>query len=404
MFNNWRIRDKVMIISIISIMGFMIYLVSNYFVAQSTDNRLTNIKNSDFPVFEIVNETSIAITAIKLNLSAAVDTGEQDAMIAADTLYQNVIDDLRRIPVLTPPLDSKVRNIIADLESYFSASKIVAKGLLNDNIDSDTLFILVPKIDAHFSALEEGLAQLRLQVKDSFSKSLQLVRDDNRRSWERGSYLSLAIIFSLLTISYYITRGFTKGLSHAVHVADKIAEGNWDTAIKITSNDETGHLLTAISTMRDKLKRRAEEDHRSEQLQSRVAELNERMRGDQSINELCRNILDYLTPITNCQVGALYLFNHTTQELELVSSYAFSQRKGIQNSFKLGESLVGQVGLEKKQICISELPENYLPIDSGLGGSRPNNILLTPVMHEAELCAVIELASLYPIDEQSMLL
>ena len=382
----------------------MIYLASNYFVAQSTDNRLTNIKNSDFPVFEIVNETSIAITAIKLNLSTAVDTGEQDAMTAADTLYQNIINDLRRIPVLAPSLDSKVRNIIADLESYFSASNIVAKGLLNDNIDSDTLFILVPKIDAHFSALEKGLAQLRLQVKDSFSKSLQLVRDDNRRSWERGSYLSLAIIFSLLTVSYYITRAFTKGLSHAVHVADKIAEGNWDTAIKITSNDETGHLLAAISTMRDKLKHRAEEDHRSEQLQSRVAELNERMRGDQSMNELCRNILDYLTPTTNCQVGALYLFNNTAQELELVSSYAFSQRKGIQNSFRLGESLVGQVGLEKKQICISELPEDYLPIDSGLGGSRPNNILLTPVIHEAELCAVIELASLYPIDEQSMLL
>lgn len=403
MFKNWTIRNKVLMISFVSIVGFVIYLVANYVVSASTDNYLSSIKENDFPVFEIVNETSIAVSTLKMTFSAAVDTGEVSELETAKTIYEKIGRDLKKIARLSPSHAEPIDKIQHELDSYFSASNQVADGMMHDTVDSDVLLKLVPQIDSNFSALDVALKSLRETVKYSFSNRLDQVKNENSAAWRVGALLSLVIILVLVVFSIYVTRMLTRGLNHAVVVADKIAEGEWNTIINIDSNDETGHLLGAISTMRDRLKSRTEEDHRKERLQSQIADLNERMRGDQDIDELCRNILDYVTPTTHCQIGAIYFYENEIGLLSLIGSYAFTHRKGIQNHYKLGESLVGQVALEKKQMCISHLPENYMTIHSGLGSATPRNVLLTPILYESNLMAVIELGSVEAIDEFSML-
>ena len=51
----------------------------------------------------------------------------------------------------------------------------------------------------------------------------------------------------------YITRAITRPLSEAVHVANKVAEGDLLLKIKASSKDETGQLLQAMSAMVNKL-------------------------------------------------------------------------------------------------------------------------------------------------------
>ncbi|MBL4607927.1 MAG: response regulator [Pseudomonadales bacterium] len=403
MFKNWPIRKKMMLISGIAILGFVIYLTANFLVSLSTDEHLNNIKTNDFPILEIVNETSISTGAMKLRFSSAVDTGEQEELDHAEALYQKAVKGLNTISEISPELSTQITGITRYLNDYYDASQTVAKGMLDGSIDSDELFVLVPKINSNFTALENQLKSLREDVTQRFSNSLDEVRIENRQAWENGAILSLAIIVILLFSSLYITRMLTHGLDHAMSIADKIAEGDWGTEITIDSDDETGHLLTAISTMRDKLKDRTDDDHRKERLQSQIADLNERMRGDQSLEELCRNIVDYVAPATGCQVGVLYFLDQHTKKLSLIGSYAFTYRKGTNNSYELGESLVGQCALEKKQICVTELPDDYMAVTTGLGSTSPRNILLTPVLYEGHVVAVIELGSVTDIDNQAML-
>ncbi|MBV1872116.1 MAG: response regulator [Gammaproteobacteria bacterium] len=403
MFKNWSIQNKVMLISGVAIFGFIIYLASNYFVSTSTDAHLTRFKDKNFPVLEIVNETSIAITSLKLSLGAAVDTGEEEELIIANDIYEKSIKNLNEIRKISPDLADQVQAVTKDLQEYYKASHAVAKGLLDNSIESNELYILVPKINISFSSLTQKLKQLRQNVTLNFSTSLNDVTASNNQAWRTGALLSLGIVIVLLIISVYITNMITRGLNHAVTIADKIADGDWSTEITISSEDETGHLLSAISTMRDKLRDRTQEDHDKERLQSQVADLNECMRGDQSIEELCRHIINYVTPGTGCQVGAFYAMDDKHQQLSLTSSYALTHRKGIKNTYQLGESLVGQTAIEKKQICVSELPEDYMAVSTGLGQTSPRNILLTPVIHDELVVGIIELGSIAPINEQSML-
>src|SRR5438876_7414303 len=82
--------------------------------------------------------------------------------------------------------------------------------------------------------------------------------------------------------------------------------------------------------------------------------------------------------------------------LKLIASYAYKERKHVGNRFHLGEGLVGQAALEKKSILLTNVPEDYIRITSGLGEAPPRNIIVLPILFEGDVKAVIELASFLP--------
>src|SRR5206468_2032006 len=63
------------------------------------------------------------------------------------------------------------------------------------------------------------------------------------------------------------------------------------------------------------------------------------------------------------------------------------------------EGLVGQAALEKKPILLTNVPDDYIRISSGLGEAPPRNVLVLPVLFEGEVKAVIELASFLPFSQ-----
>ena len=99
----------------------------------------------------------------------------------------------------------------------------------------------------------------------------------------------------------------------------------------------------------------------------------------------------------NAQIGALYLLDDTDDKdvsLVLTGSYAYKKQKNLSNRFKAGEGLVGQAFLERQQIVVSNVPEDYVKITSGLGEAVPRFIVETPFMFEDEVIGVIEIGTI----------
>jgi CheY-like chemotaxis protein/signal transduction histidine kinase len=93
--------------------------------------------------------------------------------------------------------------------------------------------------------------------------------------------------------------------------------------------------------------------------------------------------------------GALYL--HQPDEpgrYALTASYAFHRRKGLPNSYGLGDGLVGQCALEGNRIEVAGAPGDYVEIVSGLGKTAPVSLILIPIKFESEVLGVMELAGL----------
>jgi transcriptional regulator with GAF, ATPase, and Fis domain len=90
--------------------------------------------------------------------------------------------------------------------------------------------------------------------------------------------------------------------------------------------------------------------------------------------------------------GLFFVKENKTDMFNIAGKYAYFGEEQPK-SFKLGETLSGQVAKNKTTLNLKEIPEDYVTILSGLGSSSPNNLLLIPIMLKDETVGVIELAS-----------
>ncbi len=152
-----------------------------------------------------------------------------------------------------------------------------------------------------------------------------------------------------------------------------------------------------IANLRDTTQKNTEQDW----LKTNLAKFTRMLQGQRDLEAVARLILRDLAPLVRAQQGVFYIMDQSEAvngaggTLRLLSSYAYRERKNLSNAFRLGEGLVGQCALEKDRILLTEVPENYIKISSGLGEAKPLNIVVLPVVFEGQVKAVVELASFY---------
>jgi len=162
-----------------------------------------------------------------------------------------------------------------------------------------------------------------------------------------------------------------------------------------TLGETTNQSVEITSKLQQLTAKNAKQDW----LKTGQTKLNEQMSGTQGIEELARNIITFLcTYLETVQVGAFYVVTETDR-LKLIATYAYTKRKQLANEFEFGEGLVGQAALERQSIVITQAPEDYIKIQSGIGEAIPRNILVIPFFYEDELNGVIEMASLQEISD-----
>ena len=67
--------------------------------------------------------------------------------------------------------------------------------------------------------------------------------------------------------------------------------------------------------------------------------------------------------------------------------------------FRSGETLPGQAVKNKNIVTLSNLPDHYMTVASGLGKSSPGYLTFVPVKHNDEVLGLIEFASFSPLTD-----
>jgi PAS domain S-box-containing protein len=95
---------------------------------------------------------------------------------------------------------------------------------------------------------------------------------------------------------------------------------------------------------------------------------------------------------TDAVLGGIYITNETSNELRLTAAYAFGNKRQLKRNYMPGEGLPGSCLIEKKKILLSNIPEDYIRISSGLGSGIPKFLAFIPVFFQGKVNAVIEIA------------
>ena len=157
-------------------------------------------------------------------------------------------------------------------------------------------------------------------------------------------------------------------------------------------------IQLGLDKMMTTLQEAATVNERNNWLKTGQNELAEVMRSTQDVRELSRKIIVFVAELLQAQVGAFYL-SDDKEDLTLAGTYAFTRRKSLLTTIRPGQGLVGEAALEKGPIIISDIPEDYIRIDSSLGHTPPRHILVFPILMQKRVMGVIELGSLTPFTD-----
>lgn len=172
-------------------------------------------------------------------------------------------------------------------------------------------------------------------------------------------------------------------------IATQISQGNYDIRIDNNESDTLGSISYSLNNMAVALGNSFNKLSDNEWLQAGIANLNNVMIGEKSLEQLSKDIIEFLADYTNSNAGVLYLLEG--ENLQIKAGYSFFPDKK-RNSVKIGEGLTGQSVASGKLLELKSLAQDDIIISYALGEVKPAHVVAFPLMDD-RINGAVELAT-----------
>ena len=180
-------------------------------------------------------------------------------------------------------------------------------------------------------------------------------------------------------------------------VATAVTEGDLTRQVTVEASGEVAVLKDKLNEMIRNLRETTRQNIEQDWLKTNRERFTRMLQGQRDLDTVANMILSELAPLVSAQHGVFYSMTSAAEGgepvLQLQAGYGYEERKRLSTTFRLGEGLVGQCAKERTRILLTEVPVDYVRINSGLGFAPPLNIIVLPVLFEGSVRAVVELAS-----------
>lgn len=155
-----------------------------------------------------------------------------------------------------------------------------------------------------------------------------------------------------------------------------------------------GMLTQSLLLMRSTMEEVRAKEQQHIWLQEGLAKFAELLRiTDSDLRHLSEVVIGNLVKYLKANQGAIYILDDNSNALQMTACYAYERKKFVEQHIGLGEGLIGQCFMEKENIVISDIPQDYFKITSGLGSATPSMIAIIPIKTNSEVLGVVEIAS-----------
>jgi len=242
----------------------------------------------------------------------------------------------------------------------------------------------------------------------------------------------------LFLLAYYqLVRAFVRPINRIAKTTRQLADGDLSVKLNIRRSDEVGRLASdinrlaeslratsnfalaigehqfdekfevrnendrlgiALLAMRDSLRKIDEESEKRRWFNEGITKFNDILRVNfDNYEDFAYEVIHELVKYLDMAQGGFFSLekNPKTGEefLRLSACHAYDRRRFEEKEVSLDDGLLAQAVIEKDAIYLTEIPEEYAEINSGLGGASPTVILIVPLLNEREVFGALELAS-----------
>ena len=194
-----------------------------------------------------------------------------------------------------------------------------------------------------------------------------------------------------------LAANLTNQVRAIAEVATAVTDGDLTRQVGVEASGEVAVLKDTLNEMIRNLGETTRQNVEQDWLKTNRERFTRMLQGQRDLSAASDTILSELAPLVSAQHAVFYTMSNPVDGadpvLEMQATYGYEERKSLSTTFTLGQGLVGQCAKEKKRILLSDVPADYVRVNSGLGASTPLNIIVLPVLFEGAVRAVIELAS-----------
>jgi len=430
--------------------GYSIILILLIFIALFTINklsesnqRLLNMVDVSSRKVNLSNELMIAVLdAARYEKDIILDKNPAKKDYYKDRIYKALDSIDKKISELEGLVDTRGKVILKEFTISWDnykpeLNKIIFLAVKNDEAGAFKL-----SSEEGVEVRDAAIAELeKLVLKNENAMLNDKVQNDKNYNASLSLIIALIIASVLLAIiiSFWIIQTITSRISNIAKEADKIASrefendkledktkdelkpifdalvsvkesfrevtekaniiasGNYTVDMKVISEKDS--LGNSLNKMTSSLREITQANEKQIWLTSGQNQLNNKLIGVQKIEELADNIIRFLCTYLKANLGTVYLFNDKNNLLELQGQFAFASPKDIKEKFALKEGLIGQAANEKKQISLTDIPDDQIHIISSILDAKPKHLLITPFLFEGVLIGVIEIGKLTEFNE-----
>ncbi len=272
------------------------------------------------------------------------------------------------------------------LEGIDHAVSLIEKEKSNPSAAAQ--FITSAEFGAVVAKADGGLHELTNLKEKGAAVSLQRTRDvASRTRTVAMTMLAIGTAIGVL-MGVLIARSIKIPNERLRSSVEELAAGKIDEQIPHTDYpNEIGIMARAIKVLQD-IYRRSNEQH---WVKSHSAEISSALQQTEDFLALTQTAISRIAPVIGAGHAAFYVADKEDR-YNMLASYGYRERKHLNNSFGVGEGLVGQCVMEKSTILLTA-PQNYIRINSGLGEGPPACIMVMPIIHSERVLGVLEIAS-----------
>jgi CheY-like chemotaxis protein/signal transduction histidine kinase/CHASE3 domain sensor protein len=361
-------RQQVVTGFAISLLFVLISAITSYLSIQSMKSD-SDWESHTYDVIDHAQNIEVRVLNAETGLRGFVVTQRNKYLEPYNTNVNKIIPQIRELEILVKDNPLQVQRL--DSLEYFAVQKIRdMQEIIQANAIGGQPASFKKVLTDRGKFFKDNMLRVNNQIIKAENDLLKIRKEKRVESGMRSTIIvllsSLVIIGLVLYLSSFIKKTF----------------------------DEQKATELRIMESNDKLEKVSSENEQKNWMLSGASAINESLRGEQEVDELCTRVITAMCTYVKAPIGAIYLFNPKTQRLNLTGGYAFDPKNLKMRNIHLGEGLVGQVAQEKKFKQLNNVPADYITVNSGLGATPPNTILVLPILFEDDLIAVMELGLL----------
>lgn len=325
------IKQKILTIPVVAVLGFLIYLAFNYSVASQNSKLLTAIHKVYSPSLEIANANITRVEDIEALFKNTVITGEAEPLTKSREIYELMQADFSRIATLDPEQSQLITSLQQNLTHYYDFGYELSQSWIDGTLDRTTARDKISQKNQLYQTTHSDLEGFLARSREMFDNAITKADKASANLFSTGLVITLITIALVILTSFSVVKNVFACLAEVTCSFQEIAKGEGDLSrrIKVKQENEIGKLVEFFNSFVEKLQHSVKRiisaiemlDSASQQLQglsgnTQRLSAEQRNISDTVTNEIA-SMMGIVSRVTNFADSAAGEMHHANEEVRL---------------------------------------------------------------------------------------